>query len=421
MGLLTAKKRNREEAQKKLVSIQGPGIAFKRSHKSEGCNSFGISPYGRCPNVSERYKKQKQSRIGQGTYGIVYKAVDVITSETVAIKRCLPHNEASDGFPITTLREIHILRELGGTSATSKQHENIVELKEVAVSSKQSGVFLVFEYLHFDLAKVIDEHYLVRQKSPFTIAEVKCLAAQLLSALEYLHARHIVHRDLKLSNLLYDKEKGVVKLADFGLARRIGGGCMSHYYDDDDDEKVANFGKYKRKKNAASCIIPSTPPPQHLTPNVVSLWSRPPELCLGCETYDTGIDLWGAGCVIAEFILGVPLLKGTDDIDQFQKIMGLLGPPNRRTWPSLMDMPLFKSGHVEISSGQFSLGSVSLLDTFGDYLSTAGIQFFSNLLKYGSKARWTSKRALESEWFRQKPFPTKKAYMPTFTTKSLRK
>jgi len=261
----------------------------------------------------------------------------------------------------------------------------------------------------------------VRQKSPFTIGEVKCLAAQLLSALEYLHARHIVHRDLKLSNLLYDKEKGVLKLADFGLARRIGGGCMSHYYDDDDDERVANFGKYKRKKNAASRIIPSTPLLQHLTPNVVSLWSRPPELCLGCETYDTGIDQWGAGCVIAELILGVPLLKGTDDIDQFQKIMGLLGPPNRRIWPSLMDMPLFKSGRVEISSGQFSLGSVSFLDTFGDYLSTAGIQFFSNLLKYDSKTRWTAERALESEWFRQKPFPTKKAYMPTFTTKSLRK
>jgi len=117
----------------------------------------------------------------------------------------------------------------------------------------------------------------------------------------------------------------------------------------------------------------------------------------------------------------VPLLKGTNDLDQFQKIMGLLGPPNRRTWPNFMEMPLLKSGRVEIPTGQFNLGSVSFLDTFGDYLSTAGIHFFSNLLQYDSKARWTAKRAKECEWFHQRPFPTKKSCMPTFTAKSLRK
>ena len=125
-------------------------------------------------------------RIGQGTYGIVYKALDLVTSRDVALKRCLAHNEKSDGFPITTLREIQTLREI--------EHKNIVELLEVAVSSKQSGVFLVFEYLHFDLANVIDEHYAKHNRSPFNIPELKCLSAQLFSALDYLHKRCIVHR-----------------------------------------------------------------------------------------------------------------------------------------------------------------------------------------------------------------------------------
>ena len=74
------------------------------------------SVYGNCPNVSLRYKKQ--CRIGEGTYGVVYKALDLVTNQTVALKRCLPHHEASDGFPITTLREIQILKEI-------QNHENI--------------------------------------------------------------------------------------------------------------------------------------------------------------------------------------------------------------------------------------------------------------------------------------------------------
>ena len=134
------------EAHKRLSSMTGPPITFKRSRQSttstETTATFNSSttkqstnttrtanmnsskntssnplssPYGRCPNVSERYKKV--SRIGEGTYGIVYKAIDQEAStqdhqQIVALKRCLPHHEASDGFPITTLREIQILREI---------------------------------------------------------------------------------------------------------------------------------------------------------------------------------------------------------------------------------------------------------------------------------------------------------------------
>lgn len=101
--------------------------------------------YGNCVSVAERY--EKLGRLGQGTYGIVYKARDRTKSSSndngknasslVALKRCIPHHQASDGFPVTTLREIQSLRLCAG-------HEHVVQLQEIAVS--RNGVFLVFEY-----------------------------------------------------------------------------------------------------------------------------------------------------------------------------------------------------------------------------------------------------------------------------------
>ena len=135
------------------------------SHKSDD-HPLGISPYGRCPSVSERY--EKIGRVGEGTYGVVYKARDKESGEICALKRCLPHHEASDGFPQTTLREITILRELAFYN-----HPGIVKLKDVAVSSSRSGVFLVFEYCEHDLANLIDRYYTKHSRSIFTEAQAK--------------------------------------------------------------------------------------------------------------------------------------------------------------------------------------------------------------------------------------------------------
>jgi len=92
-------------------------------------NNNEEAAFGRCANVSNRYNKI--GRIGEGTYGIVYKAKDKETGEIVALKRCIPHHESSDGFPITSLREIKILREL-----SYYKHPNIIELLNVAVSKR---------------------------------------------------------------------------------------------------------------------------------------------------------------------------------------------------------------------------------------------------------------------------------------------
>lgn len=498
---------NLKEARKRLIAIQGPAISFKRPRQAStlqselsgissnqytsSCNTSSVSrntpsgtsaakkpnnpissPYGRCSNVSERF--QKVARIGEGTYGIVYKAIDLENQQVVALKRCLPHHQESDGFPVTTLREIQILREISldanqheavgtssstNTSTTERENgtdnetlnttiktttktkttatqresqghawENIVSLKEVAVGSKSSSVFLVFEYLHFDLAKLIDEHYAKYSTSPFTLPETKCLTRQLFSAIRYIHKKCIIHRDLKLSNLLYDKDRGLLKLADFGLARKMNGNRTT---------TATRIDTRTRRQGLPR--FPSTPEPM-LTPKVVSLWYRPPELLLNTESYTMAIDLWAAGCVVAEFLLGKPLFRGKNDLDQLTKIVDVLGPPFVDIWPGLLDMPLVKNGSIELpfslamqndpkrisltgtgagsgnGTGAGNAICKGLMDQFSN-LSSSGIEVLTSLLKYDPDRRWTAEDAFNCSWLNEYPHPTNPAFMPKFENK----
>ena len=137
----------------------------------------------------------KLAEIGEGTYGTVFKALDKHSGQIVALKKVRMHHE-NDGFPITSLREINILSQLN-------HHANVIKLQEVVVGYKKDSVFLSFEYCEADLANLVD--YMARNKKdvPYlNLAEIKCLMLQLLKAVSYLHDNDVLHRDLKLSNLL---------------------------------------------------------------------------------------------------------------------------------------------------------------------------------------------------------------------------
>ena len=409
----------REQAQKRLIDIQGPGISFKRPRSeqklpseernlrtddsSERCSSYNplCTPYGRCSNVSNRY--EKIARIGEGTYGIVYKAYDKKANKgepnVVALKRCLPHHEASDGFPITTLREIEILREI----ALEKGHVNIVNLQEIAVGSKSSSVFLVFEFVQFELAKLIDDHYAKYSKSPFSLAETKCLSKQLFAALSFLHGKRIIHRDLKLSNLLYDPSRGLLKLADFGLARRISSetckGSETEAESEKCNDKISSLFPSSRHRSCDDNV-------GNLTPKVVSLWYRAPELLLNHEKYDIAIDQWSAGCVLSEFLLGKPLFKGKNDLDQLRKVIEVLGSRNCR------DMKSANNGSIEAELLDRDCEG-TLFDVFAD-LSLLGIQLFQNLLAFNPRKRITADAALHCEWMKEEPSACELDVMPKF-------
>ena len=158
------------------------------------------------------------------------------------------------------------------------------------------------------MANLTDLHFQMHKKSPFSLAATKTLLRQLLSALDHIHSHYIIHRDVKLTNLLYNHQ-GCLKLADFGLSRPY----------------AAHDGRL-------------------LTPNVASLWYRPPELLFGSKKYSQAIDIWAVGCVFAEFLSGQPLLNGKTEEEQFHLMVDCLGVPTERDWPDLQRMPKIQQG-----------------------------------------------------------------------------
>lgn len=152
-------------------------------------------------------------------------------------------------------------------------------------------MFLIFEYCEMDLYNLFEQ--LRYEKIKLNEAEFKCLILQVIKGLSYAHQNFIVHRDLKLSNLLLNKS-GIVKIADFGLAREF------------------------------------ESPQKPMTKNVVTLWYRAPELLMEWKNYDVEVDVWSLGCIIGElFNNGVPLFQGNSEIHQFQLICETIGFPTK--------------------------------------------------------------------------------------------
>ncbi|KAA6399664.1 MAG: putative Cyclin-dependent kinase 10 [Streblomastix strix] len=308
---------------------------------------------GKCRTVSDF---ERMGKIGEGTYGIVYKAKDKKTGTVVALKRVRMESE-TDGIPLTSLREIKVLQSI--------KHPNIVEMLEVVVGPHVSDMFLCFEFCDHTLSELI-----YQIGNPFTEGEIKRLMLQLLSALAYTHERRIIHRDIKMSNLLYTNT-GLLKLADFGLARLF-------------DQ-----------------------PPLHYTPNVVTLWYRPPELLFGDTLYSTALDMWSAGCIFAEFLKGRPLFPGKTEAHQIELIFQILGSPSEQIWPSFINLPRvheFIIPHKQKSQ---------LKEKFGQ-LSQNGLELLQGLLTLDPDKRIKMQDALTHPYFREFPIPKSVFMMPKY-------
>lgn len=240
--------------------------------------------------MTEHY--QKIEKIGEGTYGVVYKAMHQQSGRIVALKKIRLEND-NEGVPATTVREISLLKTL--------KHPNIIDLMDVIYMKDK--LFLVFEFIEMDLRKFLDDMY--NNEKLFLKKDIKRIASQILKALHVLHSRGILHRDIKPQNILINS-KLEIKLADFGLGR--------------------------------FCSLPL----RTYTHDIVTLWYRPPELLLGSKYYSAAVDIWSAGCIFAELLLFKPLFPGDSCIDQLYRIFRVLGTPNDDVWMNVHDLPNYQ-------------------------------------------------------------------------------
>jgi len=289
------------------------------------------------------YKEQlekytKVEKVGEGTYGVVYKCRVKDTNDFVALKKIRLENE-DEGIPSTSIREISILKQL--------RHPNIVYLIDLIHGEKK--LYLVFEFMDHDLKKFLDIN-----NGPLTPELVKSYLFQILLAVNFCHSKRILHRDLKPQNLLIDKD-GIIKVADFGLARSFG--------------------------------IPI----KTLTHEILTLWYRAPEILLGQKEYSTPVDMWSIGLIFYEMAHRKPLFAGDCEIDQIFKIFQMFGTPNEKTWPGITKLPEFK-----LTFPQFKGKGIS---AYNRNIDSVGLDLLSKMIRLDPCKRISAKQALQHPYF----------------------
>ena len=291
---------------------------------------------------SKESKYIRTSKLGEGTYGVVYRAKDQKGQEIYALKK-IRLNAEEEGIPSTAIREISLLKELN--------HINIVKLYEVLHTPKK--LTLVFEYVEQDLKKIIDG----AGGKGLDIKLTKSFLYQLLRGVDFIHKNKVLHRDLKPQNLLINKNN-ILKIADFGLARGYG------------------------------------IPVKNYTHEVVTLWYRPPDVLLGNKTYGTTVDMWSIGTIFAEMATGKPLFTGNSENDQLKKIFAIMGTPTDNYASSLRELPEWGVGDNNFEKNE----PKSFKELFPE-LDTEGIDLLEKLLRLEPDKRISAEEALKHPFF----------------------
>ena len=274
----------------------------------------------------------------------VFKGRNGQTGQFVALKEI--HLDSEEGTPSTAIREISLMKEL--------KHENIVSLYDVIHT--ENKLMLVFEYMDKDLKKYMDSYQNPSggTRGALDPATIKSFMWQLLRGIAFCHDNRVLHRDLKPQNLLINAQ-GQLKLGDFGLARAFG-------------IPVNTFSN-----------------------EVVTLWYRAPDVLLGSRTYNTSIDIWSAGCIMAEMFTGRPLFPGTTNEDQLLKIFRLMGTPSERSWPGISQFPEYKQ--------TWPVYATQELRNILPQVDSLGLQLLGQLLQLRPEMRCSAQQALAHPWF----------------------
>ncbi|CAF1090278.1 unnamed protein product [Rotaria sp. Silwood1] len=283
----------------------------------------------------------EREKIGQGTFGKVYKAKLITTQEIVAIKEV----EIEEKFKS---RELDILKTM--------IHPNIVRLKYFFHSSSIKDILcLIMEYMPMSAHRLISNYRHNHKILPLFYIKLFCY--QMLRGLGYLHIHGVAHRDVKPANMIVDYEAGILKICDLGSAKKL-----------NKNEKSVSY--------------------------VCTRYYRAPELLLGCTEYTTAVDIWSAGCCLAEFLNGYAIFRGIDSSDQMYRIIKIIGIPTR---DELREMNPRYTGSVDLTVITFT--PRTLRGYLPERTQESAFILLEQLLKYKPNERLTCQAALASEFF----------------------
>uniref|UniRef100_I1NYU6 non-specific serine/threonine protein kinase n=1 Tax=Oryza glaberrima TaxID=4538 RepID=I1NYU6_ORYGL len=279
--------------------------------------------------------------VGTGSFGIVFQAKCLETGETVAIKKVLQDKRYKN-------RELQIMR--------SMDHCNVVSLKHCFFSTtSRDELFLnlVMEFVPESLYRVLKHYSNMNQRMP--LIYVKLYVYQIFRGLAYIHTvPGVCHRDVKPQNLLVDPLTHQVKICDFGSAKMLVKGEANISY-------------------------------------ICSRYYRAPELIFGATEYTTSIDIWSAGCVLAELLLGQPLFPGESAVDQLVEIIKVLGTPTRE------EIRCMNPNYTEFRFPQIKAHPWHKI--FHKRMPPEAIDLASRLLQYSPNLRCTALEACAHSFF----------------------
>jgi cyclin-dependent kinase 12/13 len=305
---------------------------------------------------------------------------EMLVSGAVKRSRKITEAEAKTGEEEDTSSAVTAVA-AGGGDGTGKE-DNTENDNRYDILKLCGSLYFVFEYIEHDLSGLIDSKY------SFNHREIKCIIKQLLEALEYLHEKRIVHRDIKTSNILISNYHEI-KLADFGLARNL---------------PINEYSSLSSSSASSSSSSTSFLMQQqgNMTNNVITLWYRPPELLLGSKKYSTTVDIWSTGCVLAELEMGRPFLPGRSEVEQLDYIFRTVGTPTEENWPGITKLPNYLTMSANTVTKTFpmygqTLRSLKLTD------QTVGL--LDRMLVADPSRRASARNALTNLYFHSKPLP----------------
>lgn len=315
----------------------------------------------------------KLGKAGEGAHGVVFKAEakrrrdhdevdhgkrkheeEPDAHNIVAIKKIRMKN-SSEGLSIDAIREIKLLQEL--------EHPNVMKVLEIF--NHEDNINIVMPFMDTDLSDIINSDVVI------SAADVKAYMKMIIQGVDYCHRNWVLHRDLKPGNLLVGPD-GVLKLADFGLAKIYGS------------------------------------PNRELSHQACTLWYRAPELLLGAKWYGTAADMWSVGCIFGELMLRKAMFPGDSEMNQLSVIFGNMGTPQDEDWPDMSSLPQYtKFG---------ACAGIPLKQRFSA-ASEDALDLLAQMLHFDPQKRSTAAEVLQHRYFTSSPPPTEVGKLPVIVKK----